>query len=105
MHLYRRYEVHDFRNRERRQDNLNSSPSSSVWGNVKKVINFLEKPVVIGLFIYHLYVIGGWLSDWYAKRRAAKYGYQKRDYIGHWNVKELKGVEYIPGCASMPREG
>ena len=80
QHLNPRHEFQDFRDRLHRQGISPPSSSPSMWKNFKQAILVLEKPVIIGFTLYHLYLIFGWLSDWYAKMRAERYGHWKRDH-------------------------
>ena len=78
MRLQPRYEVRDFRDRERREQvrqPWSESDSESLWS---KAFKFLGGGLFVGVTMYNLYIIGGWLSNWYAKRRAATTGHWKR---------------------------
>ena len=102
MHIHRRQEVHDFRDKEPRPLDVTTSPSfpsssssptsESTRDNIKKGIAVFGKLAIVGLTVYHLYIIGGWLSDWYAKKRAERYGHWKRDHMRQWN---FEGAEVV----------
>jgi hypothetical protein len=94
MLLVPRHEVHDFRDaesrgqRHRRFLTTFSSQRSSGWDTLRKGISILGTTAFIGLTVYNLYVIGGWLNDWYAKKRRERYGLWKRYHVRDWNVVE-----------------
>jgi hypothetical protein len=79
MPLEPRWEARDFRDREQRQQTQlarNDPNSRTVWDHMGKAFRVLGVTAFVGLTMYNIYVIGGWLSDWYAKRRA--------DRAAHW---------------------
>jgi hypothetical protein len=85
MHLEPRYETYDFRDTERRQP-----AGTSVWSSVGKALSLIGKTAFVGWTAYNLFVIGGWLSDWYAKRRAEKviaFGRYPRVHPRRWDLE------------------
>ena len=81
MHHEPRWEIRDYRDREQRQQiqqpraGLNTRTLGDHLGKALRVIG---ATAFIGLTMYNLYIIGGWLSDWYARKRAARIGHWKR---------------------------
>jgi hypothetical protein len=81
MQLSPRWEARDFRDVDRRQH----TEKVTAWDRVKKGVNILGATAFVGLTLYNLYIMGEWLSGWYAKRRAARAGHWKRDHPREWN--------------------
>ena len=106
MKLRPRYEVHDYRDPEFRQPQLRpeyetypperqSSPSA--WDGFKKAFGWLGATIFVGLTLWNVYTIGGWLSDWYAKKRderAVRMGYWKRGHPRKWEEEVLPKYVY-----------
>ena len=69
MHLHTQQEGHDFRDKESSLQDVTTSPSfplylyyptpESTWGNIEKGIAVFGKIAIVGLTMYHLYMIGG----------------------------------------------
>jgi len=90
MRLQPRYEVHDFRDPERRQQAQqpwNEPHSESLWS---KAFRIMGGSLFVGLTMYNLYIIGGWLSNWYAKKRAAATGHWKRSRFWKRRVIDMR---------------
>jgi len=86
-------EAKDFRDFDRRRQPSNqyqSSKEPSAWNRVRKGVRILGTTAFIGLTIYNLYVIGGWLSGWYAKRRGeGKRAQWKRNHSREWALEHV----------------
>jgi hypothetical protein len=92
MKLSPRYEVHDFRDPEIRRpvevpNNYADYPSprpgaGSAWDGVRRVVGFLGAVTFVGLTAWNLVTIGGWMSDWYARKRAERAAAAVRTF--HW---------------------
>jgi len=87
-------EVKDFRNigaRRKQAGPQEEGNQPSTWDRVRKGINILGTAAFVGLTVYNLYVIGGWLSDWYAKRRGDKSdrGKWKRLHPRDWQSTDV----------------
>lgn len=95
MHLQRRWEVHDFRDRELRQQqprqprSRDDPISPTIWDHMGKAFRFLGTTAFVGLTMYNIYIIGGWLSDWYAKKRAQR--------VAHWRRARTWKRQIIDG--------
>lgn len=90
-----RHEIVDFRDPDRRRQpfinsQLPSPHGPSGWDTAKKSLGFLFRVTFVGLTFYHLLIIGGWLSDWYAKRRVERYYNQhhKRSHVRQWRLEQ-----------------
>jgi hypothetical protein len=85
MHLAPRYESRDFRDRDQRQQ----TGRASGWGDhFKKGISILGTTAFIALTAYNMFVVGGWISDWYAKKRAARMGHFRRSHVKRWDFED-----------------
>jgi hypothetical protein len=84
MKLVPRFEKKDFRDIERRQQ----SKGTTGWDRVKSGLNVVATGAFIALTAYNVFIIGSWLSDWYARRRAQKMGPYKRSHARRWNFEE-----------------
>jgi hypothetical protein len=64
-------EVKDFRDHDLRGQHLRAQDDNgpSTWDRVREGVRVLGSAAFVGLTIYNLYIIGGWLSNWYAKKR------------------------------------
>jgi hypothetical protein len=80
MQLTPRWEVRDYRDVERRQE----AQKANAWSHVKKGLNVLGTTAFVGLTLYNMFIIGEWVSAWYAKRRAARAGHWKRNHSREW---------------------
>ena len=61
---------------------------SSVWDHVKNMVGFFGSAAFLGLTIYNLYIIGGWISDHYASKRAERHRViWKRRHPKDWNIE------------------
>lgn len=75
MHLVRRYEVRDYRDPDARNAqpayryDSASERQPGFWNHVHNAANFLWTGLFVGLTLYNVFIIGGWISDYYAKKR------------------------------------
>lgn len=96
MKLVPRAEVQDFRDpevRARQAQYPSYRPRQNAWDGVKKVFGFFSAAAFIGLTVWNVYTIGGWLSDLYAKKREERARrqqgyYWKRGVAREWEVEE-----------------
>jgi hypothetical protein len=98
--LIPRYEVHDFRDPEQRQgvqswDERSSNPG--VWDHIRKGFGTVTATLFVALTAYHLFIIGGWISDWYARQRAERGRPWKRSHVRQWNEEALVEAEQYAG--------
>jgi len=98
MHLIRRYEVRDYRDRDDRNGQpafLYTSVSErqpSFWNHFANAVNWLTNGLFIGLTVWNVFTIGGWISDYYAKRRMERAGYTvpwKRSHVREWDSSSV----------------
>jgi len=93
MRLVPRYEVRDFRDPEARNARIEQyntpreSRESSFLDHLVNAANFLTTGLFVGITLWNVLTIGGWISDYYAKRRMERAGYSapwKRSHVREW---------------------
>jgi len=89
MHLVPRYEVRDFRDPETRTGKVEYNPprETSFLDHLVNAANVLTTGLFVGITLWNVVTIGGWISDYYAKRRMEKAGYTapwKRSHVREW---------------------
>jgi hypothetical protein len=80
--LVARYEAVDFRDREEAREAARRQPG--FWDH----FGFLGSILFIGITVWNVLTLGGWLSDHYAKKRMERAGYSipwKRSHIREWD--------------------
>lgn len=90
MRLQPRYEAHDFRDRERRQQAQRPWNEPHSESLLSKTFRIMGGSLFVGVTMYNLYIIVGWLSSWYAKKRAAAAGHWKRSRVGKRRVIDMR---------------
>jgi hypothetical protein len=84
MKVVPRFEKKDFRDIEGRQQ----SKGTSGWDRVKTGLNVLGTGAFVMLTAWNMFIIGSWLSDWYARRRAQRTGHFKRSHARRWDFED-----------------
>jgi hypothetical protein len=96
MHLVPRYEARDFRDRDARNariEQYNPPRDTSFLDHLVSAANFLTTGLFIGVTLWNVLTIGGWISDYYAKRRMERAGYTapwKRSHVRAWDGSDAE---------------
>jgi hypothetical protein len=92
MKLVPRAEVQDFRDpevRARQAQYPPYRPQQNAWHGIKKVFGFFSAAAFIGLTVWNVYTLGGWLSDLYARKREERARRQQGYYWKRGVPREL----------------
>ena len=96
MHLVPRYQVRDFRDRDARNariEQYNPPRATSFLDHLVNAANFLTTGLFVGITLWNVVTIGGWISDYYAKTRMERAGYTapwKRSHVRAWDGSDAE---------------